>query len=73
MSYKDLKEAQKKRAEKDAAKAKSKGKCGRKRKSAALETNAIGPKAKVARMSKELEPVRAPVSSVQAVPVARMY
>jgi hypothetical protein len=73
MSYEDLEEPRKKRAEKDAAKAKSKGKRGRKRKSAASETDAIGPKAKVARMSEELEPVRAPVPSVQAVPVARMY
>ena len=73
MSYEDLEEARKKRAEKNAAKAKSKGKRGRKRKSAASETDAIGPKAKVTRMSEELEPVRAPVTSVQAVPVARMY
>ncbi|XTI93751.1 hypothetical protein V2W45_1252557, partial [Cenococcum geophilum] len=73
MSYEDLEEARKKRAEKDAAKAKSKGKRGRKRKSAASETDAINPKVKVARMGETLEPVRTPVSSVQAVPVARMY
>lgn len=73
MSYEDLEEARKKRAEKDAAKEKSKGKRSRKRKSAALETDAIGPRTKVARISEELELVRAPVPSVQAVPVARMY
>jgi hypothetical protein len=37
MSYKDLEEAQKKRTEKDTAKAKSKGKHSRKRKSAVSE------------------------------------
>ena len=41
ISYKDLKEAQVKRAEKDAAKeAKGKGKCSRKRRSAILEADA---------------------------------
>jgi len=73
MSYEDLEEARKKRAEKDAAKAQSKGKRGQKRKSAASETDAIDPKVKVARMGEALEPVRTPVSSVVTVPVARMY
>lgn len=47
MSYKDLKEAQKKRAKKDTAKAKSKGKRDQKRKSATLKTDAIDLKVKV--------------------------
>ena len=73
MSYKDLEEARKKRAKKDVAKAKSKGKYSWKHKNIVLEIDVIGPKAKVARMSKELELVRALVPPVQAVPVARIY
>lgn len=94
MSYENLEEARKKRAEEDAAKAKrkekrsqkreitaseaeeaitGKGNHCRKRKSAASETDAIGPNVKVVRTSETLEPVSTPVSSVQAVPVARMY
>lgn len=55
--------AWKKRAKKDKAKAKSKGKHSRKRKNVASEIDAIGLKAKVARMSEKLEPVRALVRS----------
>ena len=64
MSYKDLEEAQKKRTEKDTAKAKSKGKHSRKRKSTTLETDTIGPKVKVVQMSKALKLVRTLVSSI---------
>ena len=42
MSYEDLEEARGKRAAKDAAKANSKGKRGRKRKSPASETDGQG-------------------------------
>jgi hypothetical protein len=71
MSYKDLKEAQAKRAEKEAAKeAKGKGKRGRKRKSDALRADAPEPNAKVARMSEVPVPVRASVVQMSGTPVA---
>lgn len=51
MGYEDLQHARAKRAETEAAKkTKVKGKRGRKRTSAALEVDATGPKAKVARI-----------------------
>jgi hypothetical protein len=77
MSYKDLEEARAKRADKEAAKeAKGKGKRGRKRKSTALEADALEPNAKVVRMSEAPAP---PVAEDEIVPepwrapVARMY
>lgn len=69
MSYKDLEEARAKRAAKDAAKAKGKGKRGPKPKSAALEADALEPKPKVVRTSEAPEQVRA---SVQVAPMARI-
>ena len=69
MSYEDLEEARAKRAAKDAAKAKGKGKRGTKPKSPAPEADALEPKAKVARTSEAPEQVRA---SVQVAPVARI-
>lgn len=74
ISYKDLKEARVKRAEKDAAKeAKGKGKRGRKRKIVAPETEAsqaelIEPTAKKTRRSEVLDS-----EQPWSVPVARMY
>jgi multidrug resistance efflux pump len=57
ISYKDLKEAQAKRANKEAAKeAKGKGKRSRKRKSTALEADVLELNAKVVRMSEALAP-----------------
>jgi len=55
MSYEDLEEAQAKRAAKDAAKTKGKGKRGAKPKSPAPEADALEPKAKVARTSEAPE------------------
>lgn len=69
MSYEDLEEARAKRAAKDAAKAKGKGKRGPKPKSAAPEADALEPKAKVVRTSEAPEQVRA---SVQVAPVVRI-
>lgn len=58
MSYGDLVEARVKRAVKDAAKARGKGKCGRKRKSPASRADAPESNARMARMSEAAESVR---------------
>jgi hypothetical protein len=55
MSYEDLEEARLERAAKDAAKKKGKGKRDRKRKKSTRDADALGPKAKVARISEVLE------------------
>jgi hypothetical protein len=73
MSYQDLVEARAKRAEKDAAKEKGKGKRGRKRKYTASETdgteaNALEPQAKKTRVSEVFDS-----QHPWSVPVAKMY
>lgn len=88
MGYDELKEARKKRAERDAAQdAKGKGKRGRKRTSAAVEDNTAEPKTKTTRVTEEPEPATTPATTliVAAVvgiesaptlwraPAARMY
>jgi hypothetical protein len=73
MGYEELQEACVKRAETEAAKAtKVKGKWGRKRTKASLDTDATEPNLGVARAREELAPMFAPASSPR-VPVARMY
>jgi hypothetical protein len=65
MSYEDLEEARAKRAAIDAAKAKTKGKRGQKRKA---EVAMLEPKANVVRVSAPAAQVR----DLQVAPVARM-
>ncbi|KAF2026431.1 hypothetical protein EK21DRAFT_92366 [Setomelanomma holmii] len=73
IGYQKLQDARAKRAETEAAKAtKAKGKRGRKRTKASLDTDAPELKRKVARARAELAPTSAPVPSLR-VPVARMY
>lgn len=86
MSYEDIEDASAKRAAKEQAKVRGKGKRGRKRKSPVLDVGVAleaepgteiepEPKVKLARISKTSEPTRASVrmSELQIAPVARMY
>lgn len=73
MGFEELQAARAKRAEVEADKAtKAKGKRGRKRTKALLETDATEPKRKVARTWEGLALTQAVVPSPR-IPVARMY